>query len=64
MPFHLDVFLTEGELSALGDLDLFNNEIDTSELFCNRVLDLDPCVDFHEIEVFIFIEKKLNVPAE
>ena len=59
-PLNCDVFLLERELFTLGDLDLRRDEIDAGQLFGDRVLDLDAGVDFHEVEVLVFIEKKLD----
>ena len=45
------VLLLQGEGSALGDLDLLGDDVDSRHHLRNRVLDLEPGVDLHEPEL-------------
>ncbi len=40
--------------------DLLLDEIDAGQFFGDGMLDLDPGIDFHEVEIALFIEKKFD----
>ncbi len=55
-----DILLGEANRLAAGNLNLLLHQIDPRHHFRHWMLDLDPGVHFHEVEVIILIEKKLH----
>src|SRR6185295_3079338 len=60
VPIQLDVLLLEGEGLSVGDPDLLLDEIDAGHHFGDRMFHLDAGVHFHEEEVVVFVEQKLD----
>src|SRR6266446_2952096 len=52
-----DVALVELEVRAVGDANLFADEVEAGDQFGHRMLDLKPGVHFDEIELPVLIEK-------
>ena len=52
----LDVLLSHGEALARRDADLLLDDVDPSDHFGHRVLDLDACVHFDEVELTFLVE--------
>src|SRR5258706_6409956 len=52
-----DVALVELEMRAVGDANLLSDEIEPGDQFGYRMLDLEPCVHFDEIELPVLIEE-------
>ena len=63
MAIEIDILLLENELLTHRNADLLSDQIDACQLFGHGVLHLDARVDFHEVEVVLFIEKKLHGPG-
>ena len=55
-----NVALSEGELLARSDSNLLLNQINAGDQFGNRVLDLNPSVDFDKVKVVVFVDNELN----
>ena len=60
MPGDPDIFLAHRERLTGGDPDLLLDEIHIGDRLRYRVFHLDPRVHFHEIEIFLFIQKELD----
>ena len=60
----LDVLLRDGELGAVGDADLLEDEVDVGDHLGHRVLDLDAGVHLDEIEAAVFVEELDGADAE
>ena len=43
-----------------SNFDLLTNQIESNNLLCDRVFHLNTCIHFHEVEVPVFINQKLN----
>ena len=55
-----DVLLAEGQRLAGGDGDLRLDQIDAGHHFGHGMLDLNPRVDFDEVEVVVLVEDELD----
>ena len=56
----LDLLLGTRKLLPRCNPDLFFDQIDTRNHFCNGMLDLNPCVHLDEVEVILLIDNEFN----
>ncbi len=57
MAVELNLILRELEIAAVGDADLFENQINIGDHFSHRVLDLNACVHLYEVERAIVVQE-------
>ena len=60
MPFKFDIFLFIRNFLSHGNFELLLNKINSCQLFSHCMLHLNACIHFHEVEIKIFIQQKLN----
>ncbi|MPM38347.1 hypothetical protein SDC9_84976 [bioreactor metagenome] len=63
MAGELDVLLTQRQLFARRDPDLLFDDVDAGQLFGDRMLDLNPGVHFHEIEIAVGGQQEFDRPG-
>ena len=62
-PRGADVLLRERQRLARRDPDLLLHEVDAGHELGHRVLDLDPRVHLHEVEVEVLVDQELDRPG-
>src|SRR5690606_13066972 len=60
MPLEFHSALLQGQFLTSSNSDLLIYEIYSRKLLSHRMLHLDASIDFHEIEVSLFVEKKFH----
>ena len=60
MTLERDLLLAQRQPLAGGDPQLPFDEIDPGHRLGHRVLDLDPRIHLHEIELIIFVKQEFN----
>src|SRR5829696_8823764 len=60
VPIRLEFALVELERHSGGNLDLSGHEVEPGYKLGHRMLDLDPRVHFHEVELTVAVEQELK----
>ena len=55
-----NVSLLPGKRSPGRDFDLLLDQIDSRHHFCDRMFDLDPGIDFDEVELVVLVDDKFD----